>query len=177
MSLTSERFPGIAPGDGPQIEGIYQRAFDALHAAIFSVAADHAATRVSRESYTLYTGTAPNPTTPDHLSGLGHGEPTRQAHLSLIQHGGWQAHATALQLDCGTLHLLLDGRPAPRTEWGRWGRGVAWSADWERALSCADASPMAHLWRSPGRPWFSLMQWRYDLTHPLLWLLSPRDSR
>lgn len=169
MSLTSERFPGIAPGDGPQIEGIYQRAFDALHAAIFSVAADHAATRVSRESYTLYTGTAPNPTTPDHLSGLGHGEPTRQAHLSLIQHGGWQAHATALQLDCGTLHLLLDGRDAPREEWGR---GVAWSDH----LPCSSDTPMlAHLWRSKGRPWFSLAGWRYDLSHPLLWMISPKE--
>ena len=172
MSLTSERFPGVTPDDAALIEAIYQRAFDALHAAIFAVAADPSAARASRESYTLRAGADPHPSTPDHLSGLGHGKPTRQAHLSLIQHGGWQAHATALQLDCSTLHLLLDGRDAPRAEWGR---GVTWSADWERALSCADASPMAHLWRSPQRAWFSLAGWRYDLSHPLLWLISPKE--
>lgn len=174
-TLTTERFPGVAPDDAAAIEAIYQNAFTALYDAILSAVASPGSVRASPEScYTLFVSDAPHPHGPLHLSGLGHGTPVQHAHLSLIQHGGWQIHATALRLDCGTRHLLIDGREAPRAKWGR---GVAWSAEWERAIPSDPSGMMAHLWRSPRRAWFSLLGWRYDPTHPLLWLLSPKESR
>lgn len=156
--------------EGALIEAIHQRAFDAIHAAILTAVADPGSIRASDEGYTLITGTAPNPATPDYLSGLGHGEPVQHAHLSLIQHDGWQVHATALRLSCGTLHLLLTDRPCPPDQWGA---GVPWHAGY----GMWGGSMRLHLWRSPDRPWFSLEGWRYDLQHPFLWLISGDNTR
>lgn len=151
------------------IEAIHQQAFDAIHAAILTAVADPGSIRASDEGYTLITGTAPNPATPDYLSGLGHGEPVQHAHLSLIQHDGWQVHATALQLSCGTLHLLLTDRPCAPDQWGA---GVSWHAGY----GMWGGSMRLHLWRSPDRPWYSLEGWRYDLQHPFLRLISRCDD-
>lgn len=168
-ALTVERFPGIAPEDTALMEAIHQRAFDALHAAILAAVADPGSIRASDEDYKLITGTNPNPTTPDYLSGLGHGEPVQHAHLSLIQHDGWQVHATALWLSCGTRHLLLTDRPCAPDQWGV---GVPWHAGY----GMWGGSMRLHLWRSPDRPWFTLEGWRYDLQHPFLRLISRGDD-